>query len=576
MADLKTLGKYYLLSSLPVLHSLSDSEKSYIAEKAVNKDIKRHEFLYQQGSPCDYFYIIVNGSIELQNTIKIGEEEKQVSVEVMRKGDFLGIVSLMGNKPHTFSAIALGDVRLFLISAEDFNDIITKIPSLGVVISRVLTRRMKATPDELNRKIIESNVIAVYCKTNPHLGAQFSLELSEHIIDQTSKKSIVLRFNKKKEMLIRSVSKIKNYEFNDINEIIEQYRKYMYSYHFIILDLPEDKQELCEALLKESDHCYLITDKEMKEPKDFLEQYNLDKTNDTSFLTNIVLKEPVKSSELNTLTRKIARKITGMRLGIALGGGAAFGLSQIGVLKVLEREGISVDMVSGTSIGSLVGALWASGVSAANIEKATEEFDSLFNMFKLFDFSMMPSKGLITGNNIRKFLEGFLDHKTFNDLPIELRTITCDINTREEIVSKEGSVVDAVMASTAIPGLFNPLITDKGVFVDGGVVNPLPVSALTIEGIQRIIAVNAMPSPEDVVKSNKKDQSLMDIFINSFYSLQYRLCKYSFQSSDIYMSPILPNSSWYEFYRAKEFIALGEKVCEENIKEIRNLAFKTT
>lgn len=109
---------------------------------------------------------------------------------------------------------------------------------------------------------------------------------------------------------------------------------------------------------------------------------------------------------------------------------------------------------------------------------------------------MMPSKGLITGNNIRKFLEGFLDHKTFNDLPIELRTITCDINTREEIVSKEGSVVDAVMASTAIPGLFNPLITDKGVFVDGGVVNPLPVSALTIEGIQRIIAVNAMPSPK--------------------------------------------------------------------------------
>ena len=155
----------------------------------------------------------------------------------------------------------------------------------------------------------------------------------------------------------------------------------------------------------------MITDKEMKEPKDFLEQYNLDKTNDTSFLTNIVLKEPVKSSELNTLTRKIARKITGMRLGIALGGGAAFGLSQIGVLKVLEREGISVDMVSGTSIGSLVGALWASGVSAANIEKATEEFDSLFNMFKLFDFSMMPSKGLITGNNIRKFLEGFLDPK---------------------------------------------------------------------------------------------------------------------------------------------------------------------
>jgi CRP-like cAMP-binding protein len=111
MADLKTLGKYYLLSSLPILHSLSDSDKSYIAEKAILKDIKRHEFLYKQDSPCDYFYIILNGSIELQKTVKSGDEEKQISVEVMRKGDFLGIVSLMGNKPHTFSAIALG-VRL--------------------------------------------------------------------------------------------------------------------------------------------------------------------------------------------------------------------------------------------------------------------------------------------------------------------------------------------------------------------------------------------------------------------------------------------------------------------------------
>ena len=157
----------------------------------------------------------------------------------------------------------------------------------------------------------------------------------------------------------------------------------------------------------------------------------------------------------------------------------------------------------------------------------------------------------------------------------ELRIITCDINRREEVILKEGSVVNAIMASTAIPGLFNPFITENGtVYVDGGVVNPLPVSSLTIEGVQRIISVNAMPSPEDSVRSNKINQSIMDIFINSFYFLQYRLCKYSFQSSDVFMSPILPNSSWYEFHRAKDFIQLGERVCEENISAIKELAYK--
>ncbi|HMV43368.1 MAG TPA: patatin-like phospholipase family protein [Leptospiraceae bacterium] len=576
MADLKTLGKYYLLSSLPVLYSLSDEDKSYIAEKAILKDLKRNEYLYKQGSPFDYFYILVNGSIELVNHVRVDNEEKQVSVEVMRKGDFLGVVSMMGGKPHTFSAKALGDVKLLLLSQEDFNDVMNRVPALGVVISRVLARRLKASPDESDRKIIESNVIAVHCDKNPSLGAHFALELSEHIINETGKKSIVLRFNKKKEHLIHASSKVKNYDFDDIDAILNQYHKYRYSYHFIILDLPEDKPELCKVLLQESDHCFLITEPELKDKSVFLKQYELENTNDVNFISNVILKESIKSSELNSIARKLARKISGMRLGLALGGGAAFGLAQIGVLKVLERENITVDLVSGTSIGSLVGALWASGVSASEIEKATEEFDSLFNMLKLMDFSIMPTKGLISGNNIRKFLEGFLGHRTFQELPMELRTITCDINTRQEVISKEGSVVDAVMASTAIPGLFNPLVTPKGVYVDGGVVNPLPVSALTIEGVQRIIAVNAMPSPEDVVKSNKKDQSLMDIFINSFYSLQYRLCKYSFQSSDVYMSPILPNSSWYEFYRAKEFIALGEKVCEENLKEIKNLAFKSS
>ena len=79
-----------------------------------------------------------------------------------------------------------------------------------------------------------------------------------------------------------------------------------------------------------------------------------------------------------------------------------------------------------------------------------------------------------------------------------------------------------------------------------------------------------MPSPNDIVSSNRVEQSILDIFINSFYSLQYRLCKYSAQGCDVY----LPNSSWYEFYRAQEFIDFGEKACFENLREIKKLVRK--
>jgi predicted acylesterase/phospholipase RssA len=574
MADLKTLGKYYLLSTLHILQGLSPAEKSILAEKAILKTLKRHDVLYKQGEKGDYFYIILNGSVELYSTVYFGDEKSEISVGVMRKGDFLGIVSLMDNKPHALSARALGEVRLLLINVDDFQLITQQIPSLGVLLTKALARRLNAVNNESDRKIIETNIISVFCKDSDYIGSKFSALLSEHIINLTSKKSIVLRFNKKSESPIRASSKIKNFHYDSLNEILEKFNMYKNSYDFIILDLPEDNYDICRALLQNSDFCKIV-DSVQYNKKDFLDLYDLQKEYNTDFLEIVQFKENPTNQTINNIALKLSRGITGMNIGLALGGGAAFGLAQIGVLKVLERENIPIDIVSGTSIGSLVGALWAGGISASDIEKATFEFNSVIDIFKLVDFNIMPTRGLIPGNNIRKFLEGFLGQKTFLEMNKELRIVTCNINNREEVILKNGSVVDAILASTAIPGLFNPFINKDGsVYVDGGVVNPLPVSALTIEGIQRIIAVNAMPSPEDSVKSNKKDQSIMDIFINSFYSLQYRLCKYSFQSSDIYLSPILSNASWYEFYKAKEFIELGERVCEENIQEIKNLAFK--
>jgi predicted acylesterase/phospholipase RssA len=107
--------------------------------------------------------------------------------------------------------------------------------------------------------------------------------------------------------------------------------------------------------------------------------------------------------------------------------------------------------------------------------------------------------------------------------------------------------------------------------VDGGIVNPLPVSSLAKEGISRIVAVNSMPSSRTSVKANDKNPSIIDIIVNSLYSLQYRIGKYSAQDADVYINPVLENSSWYEFYRGKEFMEYGELQTKEVIDDIKAL-----
>ncbi|NBU97366.1 MAG: hypothetical protein EBS19_03970 [Spirochaetia bacterium] len=538
--------------------------------------MKRHDLLYTKGDLGKYFYIIINGSVEVFYSTSNDTNRSEVVVDIMRKGDTLGIVSILEKKPHSFSARALGFVRMLVLNETDLNYVMQKVSSFNIIITRILSKRLRIAQGDNERKVVESSIISVFSPDNEDIGSKYAVQLAENIMNESKKAVVVIRVCKTNTTPIKASSKIKNISYDDINSALQTIDKYIYSYNIIIIDLPINKKELCDKIFSESDYCHYLTYSDNITESEFIKKYSLkpDKLK-SNFFKYIKLSRSKGQTEINDLAKKNSREVAEVRVGLALGGGAAFGLAQIGVLKLLEKEKIKIDMVSGTSIGSLVGAIWCAGVSAFEIEKTTNEINSMYNLMKLVDFSIMPRKGLISGNNIRKFLERFLGKKTFDDLNIALRVIACNINSREEVVLQSGNVVDAVMASTAIPGLFNPIKTmNNMVLVDGGIVNPLPVSPLTIEGINRVIAVNAMPSPDDVVRSNSFDQSIMDIFINSFYSLQYRLCKYSAQSSDVYISPILPNSAWFEFFRAKEFIDFGEKIGYEKIRLIKKLVRK--
>jgi NTE family protein len=162
-----------------------------------------------------------------------------------------------------------------------------------------------------------------------------------------------------------------------------------------------------------------------------------------------------------------------MDICLALGGGGTRGVAHIGVLRVLEQAGFSIRAVAGTSIGSIVAALYASGRSPTEIE----ELFSAVDQSKLYGWPLSEGPGLLGVHGIQDFLEKYLVGTNFEDLKIPCAAVAIDLNSNREIILEKGSVIDAILGSIAVPGLFPPKEIDGFRFIDGGTLDPIPVRA---------------------------------------------------------------------------------------------------
>jgi len=181
------------------------------------------------------------------------------------------------------------------------------------------------------------------------------------------------------------------------------------------------------------------------------------------------------------------------KIGLALGSGGARGAAHTGVLKVLQAEGIPISVVAGSSIGALIGAAMAVGISVEHVEQewlATSARRVLRSFLPTF-----PRAGLSSGHELKKLLQQLLGDVHIEDLDMPYAAVACDIDTGEATVIRDGSLVDAVRASTAIPGIFHPVRLRERVLVDGGLVDPVPIHVCRDLGADFVIAVDITPRP---------------------------------------------------------------------------------
>lgn len=189
--------------------------------------------------------------------------------------------------------------------------------------------------------------------------------------------------------------------------------------------------------------------------------------------------------DINPISHWFGRKKTSV--GLALGSGSARGLAHIGVIRAIEEAGIPIDCIAGTSIGALVGAVYAAG-NLNSLAQAYSEF-TWKKIAYFFDLTF-PKSGLIDGKKITDFVRGYVNTKNIEDLRLPFLAVATDIDTGAEVHLTHGDVIDAVRASFSVPGIFTPTHHQGLVLVDGGLVNPVPVSALRKMGAKRTIAVD--------------------------------------------------------------------------------------
>jgi NTE family protein len=253
------------------------------------------------------------------------------------------------------------------------------------------------------------------------------------------------------------------------------------------------------------------------------------------------------------------------KIGIALSGGGARGLAHIGVLEVLENEGISISAVAGTSMGSAIGALYCSGIAIKDIKKYMET--NTWKRFVISNALNLPNLPFLNSRTVDKILNMFLAEKTFKECQKPFCSVAADIISKKKVFITHGKLSDAVKASIAIPGILEPLIRDGMILYDGGIIEPLPIDAIRSMDVDFVIGVALNNTDRKEISTTKT--SIISIIDLSLSIMEREIETQHFHKADVIIAPKTGDFGIFEFGKALEIIETGKNETLKKLAEIK-------
>ncbi|GGJ08066.1 putative NTE family protein YlbK [Alicyclobacillus cellulosilyticus] len=235
-----------------------------------------------------------------------------------------------------------------------------------------------------------------------------------------------------------------------------------------------------------------------------------------------------------------------IKVGLALGSGGARGFAHIGVLKAFEEHGVPVHAVSGSSMGSMVAAFYATGMKPKYMEQLACSLRPRYWM----DLTV-PRLGLIQGDRVYQMVALLTRGLRVDEADLPLAIVAAELLTRRRVVFRAGKIADAVRASISVPGVFVPFVREDGVYVDGGVVDPVPVEAVRQLGVDVVVAVdvgNQRTAPPE---------TMLDVIMQSLDMMASRSWRGQAQAADVTITPALERIGPSHFHKAEAAVAAG-------------------
>ncbi|HEU5287068.1 MAG TPA: patatin-like phospholipase family protein [Candidatus Limnocylindria bacterium] len=635
MADLD------FLSTIPIFRFFTRAELEE-AEKLFREiAFGRDDVVVKLGDPGDTFYVVLDGELEVWD----GSTPPRQTGS-LRRGDYFGEMALLQGGKRTATVKVARRARLLSLDKPGFDQLFLTNPKAIEYFARVLSqrlagvtrgqsiRRATTTVSVASRKgltgetlvaytlaailkdITETEVIYVEVRpgqeANPKLLRLLADDLnavpqkfSEDLVHQSAGPTVLkiavppnLTAQAYGEAVSNLVSKLSD------------------TFSFIVFDLGSGTAGLIQSASDYSDVFVSIVDDMSEEsglaaPRSTRVFRVANLYNATTRPVAISSCEPFVlpyESALGAPTReaaayvrgnprsaaglplyRLAHKLLGTSIGLALGGGAAFGLAHLGVLQVLERAGVPIDMVSGCSQGSIVSVGYAAGLSVEEMIDIARQLGIKRNFLFASDPTFFTKPGILSGQRFLTMMRPYLRGKeSFEQLLIPCRTVATDIETGEAVQMGTGHLETAFRASSSVPMVMAPIRVGDRVLVDGGVADPVPLRAIKDMGADLALAVNVVPpmkrgvetalsywmrrlnvfNPLSYISDGQDLPNLFDIVMNSMQILQYELGNFKAITADVLINPDLSDFTWIEYYRADELIERGVEAAERALPMI--------
>lgn len=545
------------LRRIPFFRSLPPETLSAISAKLHRVHYEHDEVVFVEDSLGDSMYLIESGQVKVSVHTGIGQQEKVINF--LGPGNFFGEMALLLDQRRSATVTVTIDADFWVLRKADMDELLVDHPEIALQITRELSRRLSDVVTESTRRpgynlaTVFGSGVCPLAKSIHNLTRQRVVVLDATGTDLASQVG--------PEFQSETLTILEAMENSTSEALVETLGILVDGFDWVLIALdPQYSPVNAKAmqLAKATVLCDVPKQDWMVELSDGPIFY---------------------CDNTDMQIGRTARKITHRVVGLALSSGGARGIAHIGVLEMLEKANIPIDIIAGTSAGSLFGGFYATGKPVAEIA------DFACNLTKLIELKSglwdpkfsLPWDGLIKGNATLKYLAKQFNDATFADTKIPFYVVAADVLSGEEVVFDEGPLAEAVRASIGMIGIFSPYQLNGHFLIDGGAVNPVPASILAEKGANIIIASSVIPSIEEerargqAAAQQQERPNFLGVLSNMMAIMEREIIKTRMSPVDVLIKPKVEVFTAMDYDKADEFLKLGREAAKRELPLLQKI-----